>query len=95
MVAICICAATLSALHQEYGESPRLGNGELTRREAPVTSVVSDTGERPVAARPDSKQDADTESTMSGPVAAAGKGTEIIEKDISKEKQMGSSNTKR
>ncbi len=88
---VCIFAATLSALHQEYGESPRLGNGELARRDDPVTSVVSDTGERPVAARPASasKQDAEREITMSGPVAAA------ATENISKEKHMESSNTKR
>ncbi len=88
---ICIFAATLSALHQEYGESPRLGNGELTRREDPVTS---DTGARPFFA-PASKQDAERESTMSGPVAASGKGPELVEENISKEKQMESSNMKR
>jgi hypothetical protein len=81
-------AATLSALHQEYGESPRLGNGELASREKPVTSVVSDTGGRAVTA-PASKQDAERES-VSGTVAAAAKGPEII-----KEKQMESSNMKR
>ncbi len=91
---ICIFAATLSALHQEYGESPRLGNGELARREDPVISVVSDTGERPVAA-PASKQDAQRESTLSGPIVAAGKGPEIVGENINKEKQMESSNMKR
>jgi hypothetical protein len=93
-VPVCIFAATLSALHQEYGESPRLGNGELTRREDPVTSVLSDTGERPVFA-PASKQDAQRASTLSGPVAAAGKGAEIVGDNNSKEKQMESSNMKR
>ncbi len=89
---ICIFAATLSALHQEYGESPRLGNCEPTRRENPVTSVVSDTRGRPVVA-PASKQDAERES-VSGP-AAAGKGPDIVGENNSKENQMESSNMKR